>query len=745
MFLYNADKRCIAVDDESARALGYASSGEFLEEAADVARFFINRPGYVYDFRNFSWIDYIIFNPGKKHRVIVPTSLGEIDTEISVRRLRDKEGRDYFAVVLKEIDGLDVNSTFIYDEARSEQYVLEEEAPAAAPSYGTDLERESVALQEPAAAPQPAVEPEESGERGDDLEEMVALYGGGDMLAEEQEAPAGAETLSLHPKDSLDLMEESAESETALSVEPAPIDLVEEEQPQKPLREAPTLEAESEPEISYIRERIEMGLRQELGIPAQEPATEEKKPAESEAAAMEEEAAAEALSEPPRPATQPLPKAAYDLEQVAVELEVDEELIRELVEEFLQQAREVKPQIYEALESHNLQKAKDLIHKIKGAVANLRIRGAEEILAQTSDVTDFVRLRNIIGQFYLYMEDLERLLYERYGIGAPSAGTQELSGEGTQTELSESGEPRTAPKEDAEPRESAPTESLGADEETGPVSLELSGEHEAALQESAEEEVASLEELKSAQPKGFLEPQEAAAVEPHEAEPELDLLADVLEKEKGPEASDARAREEAMEVDGLLQKAASELGISREDVEEFVTDYIFRAINVRPLLERLVKSGSKDELRNVIHKLKGTALNLRLEPLAQTLEEFSAGDEEALEHFYATIEALREKLGVEVTQTIDDEVLERNAMELGIDPKGYRELVDEYMEQLERALERLEREVTPEEVHKLISVGENLRLGLITTLLEGALENSQKRHYFIAQLRELIERYKGAA
>jgi len=745
VFLYNAKKKCIAVDDDSARALGYASSTEFLEEAGDVAQFFINRPGYVYDFKNFSWIDYIIFNPGKEHRVIIPTSLGEIDTAISVRRLKDREGRDFFAVVLKEIDGLDVSSTFMYEEAQeggfaqglSEAPTLEYEEPET-PYEEPAAPKEPQLREEPKVQEEPEVQlgepqPEPAAETATP-EDEIALYAPSQEPVEESVAPKERDkepsiSISSETLAQMGLSDRETEEEPRVDVEPVALRIEEEE-----------------PEVKLFG--------------AQEP---------REVAVSKEPA-------------EPLPQVEYDLEAVAEELEIDEELIKELVEEFLQQAHEMEPEIYEALETKDLQRAKDLIHKIKGAVANLRIKSADEILAQTSEVTDFGRLREIMDQFYTHLRGLEHHLHERYGIApvAPAAGeaapepAAALSAQEESLATEESGTQDT--------REQDVQISIGLGDEAAhqlqdkEISIGLGPEEEESSVEPVQAGV-SIEPLAAQEAES---PQEAPAasfahevriepgeIEPHEAEPELDLLADVMETKPtaaaepeaateprqemaaAPEAplqpeATAGAEQSGIDVERMMQKAVEELGISREDVEEFVRDYIFRAINFRPLIERLVKNGSKEELRNAIHKLKGTALNLRLEPLAKALEEFSAGDTEALERFYRTIEALKEGLGVEVVQTLDQGVLERNAMELGIDPQSYREIVQEYMDQLQEALQKYDGGISSDEIHKLISVGENLRLGMVTTLLEGVLENKEKREYFLKQLRELIERYKGA-
>jgi hypothetical protein len=967
VFLYDANRQCIAADDESARALGYPSAQAFLEEVGDVAKLFIEKPGYVYNFRNFSWIDFVIFNPTREHKVLIPTSIGEIDTILSVRRLKDRGSNDLYAVVLKDIDNLDVSSTFIYEGDRT--FEIDE----------SELKMAQEA-EEPRSIDTPALEMVEQG-RGADLYEE----GGGSI------SQLITQSHSSHPS-----MEHGGDGDEVVALE---------------LVDSITQEESGSETMAY-----ESSVAQKVA--AKEDNKEVGGGMESKRTTAQKNRAYDG------------PRATYDLAAVAQELEIDEDLIQELLEDFLHQAREIEPSIYEALETKNLRKLKDLIHKIKGAVANLRIKGADEILVQTSNVEDFERLGEITDQFYAYLAKLEEYLYHQYGIGEPPQHSPETeepltlkldestteteepaedpltlkldesteeSTEGISLQLDESTseepqeepltlkldestseEPQeepltlkldestteteepaeepltlkldesTAEEPQEEPltlkldetaekstEESATTEettedpltlkldesteestegiSLQLDESTSeepqeePLTLKLdestaeSTEESATTEETTEEpltlkldestaeepqeepltlkldetaeksteESATTEEttedpltlkldestseepqeepltlkldetaeksqrqsqkstpkparsldksqqkvlaqkdqeveqskdrqsqanaqsrvqgsgtkdsddaLKDFDPKemekyyihlrrleqylyeqfGIGEPpsKEFIKAEKKRKEDEAAAKAEkevpaptpsVRQKQAGDEGREPQKVEVSIEIniEVIIQRAVKELGISKEDVERFVRDYIFYAINLRPLIELLRKNGSVKELRDIMHKLKGTALNLRLDILAKELESFSKGDEEALGRFYDIIEKLREKLGVDVVQTLDESVLERNAMELGIDVESYKEIVDEYLISLQKVLDESDCHESTEELYKLIGAGENLRLGLITTLLEGILECQEKKEYFLKQLKELIEWYKGAS
>lgn len=60
MLLYNNKQEFIGIDDEGLRLLNYASLEELLSVCSDVADLFANEPGYIHNFKNFGWIDFLL-------------------------------------------------------------------------------------------------------------------------------------------------------------------------------------------------------------------------------------------------------------------------------------------------------------------------------------------------------------------------------------------------------------------------------------------------------------------------------------------------------------------------------------------------------------------------------------------------------------------------------------------------------------------------------------------------------------
>lgn len=60
MLLYNHKQEFIGIDDKDLHLLNYASLEELLSVCSDVADLFANEPGYIHNFKNFGWIDFLL-------------------------------------------------------------------------------------------------------------------------------------------------------------------------------------------------------------------------------------------------------------------------------------------------------------------------------------------------------------------------------------------------------------------------------------------------------------------------------------------------------------------------------------------------------------------------------------------------------------------------------------------------------------------------------------------------------------
>ena len=77
---------------------------------------------------------------------------------------------------------------------------------------------------------------------------------------------------------------------------------------------------------------------------------------------------------------------------------------------------------------------------------------------------------------------------------------------------------------------------------------------------------------------------------------------------------------ETIPFDFSTQAASDELGLPESLVQEFVSDFIQQAQENIPVLEQAQRNGDIDTIQKTAHLLKGAASNLRIDPLAETLE-----------------------------------------------------------------------------------------------------------------------------
>lgn len=71
MLLYNHKQEFIGIDDEGLRLLNYSTLDELLNVCEDVADLFANEPGYIHNFKNFGWINFLLHADSEASSAIV--------------------------------------------------------------------------------------------------------------------------------------------------------------------------------------------------------------------------------------------------------------------------------------------------------------------------------------------------------------------------------------------------------------------------------------------------------------------------------------------------------------------------------------------------------------------------------------------------------------------------------------------------------------------------------------------------
>lgn len=84
MLLYNHKQEFIGIDAEGLRLLNYASMGDLLNVCSDVADLFANEPGYIHNFKNFGWIDFLLHADSDASSAIVHANGRVFSCKLSV-------------------------------------------------------------------------------------------------------------------------------------------------------------------------------------------------------------------------------------------------------------------------------------------------------------------------------------------------------------------------------------------------------------------------------------------------------------------------------------------------------------------------------------------------------------------------------------------------------------------------------------------------------------------------------------
>lgn len=108
MLIYNHNKELVGIDDETLHHLGYKTLAGFLEEYSDVAELFVKKPGYIHNFQNFPWIDFVLHAEAEDTKAIVQNGKKHFSCNISITPiyLSDAPDQEGYVVYFKHIKSL---------------------------------------------------------------------------------------------------------------------------------------------------------------------------------------------------------------------------------------------------------------------------------------------------------------------------------------------------------------------------------------------------------------------------------------------------------------------------------------------------------------------------------------------------------------------------------------------------------------------------------------------------------------
>ncbi|BCD60652.1 MULTISPECIES: Hpt domain-containing protein [unclassified Nitratiruptor] len=542
MLLYDSKRQLVAIDEKILEVTGFESTKDLFNRVDDIAELFVNRPGYVYKFQNFSWIDYVLYNPAKTHLAIIETNRGGIEVKIEIHTLVSKSGDIAFFCV----DLIPEQFSEEFGDFHTPQSSI-----AAFPAQ-MSLENETTVDSIEAMA---TLEPQEFDKDESSLLETEDIFG-----TKIEPAPIQEEKIELLSEDEDEHFHILSNEDLIHATAPKPSPAESETRIDKD--EQPILHPSMEEHYTLLDEEAEKTQKEEEHI--------------------------ELVPSPKDKTFQ-----AYNIHNIANELEIDEALLKELIDEFIEQAYELRLEIYKSIQNYDFEKLSQLLHKIRGAANNLRIREAAQYLQYTKDDEDIEKITEQIDNFYAFLDKFAQqfnpAIYKKFN-------EPEVLHENTQQNL-------------------------------------------LTREESKNEEVAST-------------------------------------VQKSIEAQNLTIEDD--DVDLEIAIAAADLGLDKEEVQQFIEEYIQEVIRQEATLYNLLKSNTEEFKKN-IHKLKGTAANLRLQKIEKLLaklmqEENIDSMKQLLIDFFDRVATIGKKLGMNISKLI----VKINADTLGLDIETYKELLTDF-------------------------------------------------------------------
>ncbi len=644
MLLYNQRKEFVGIDTDDLNSLGFAKLNELLSEANDFADLFVKKPGYIHNFKNFSWIDFILHSETGESKAIVHVLGRNYACTLHVTPFNFVSDDSGFAIIVKGLHLLrgaeDAQATKSLEDTGGIQATPVAPIPEVTPDITPNII--------PETAPEPIASFEEETPSFDiNLEDMLLDEPlGHEDMEQEPILPTFDEDLELNEPDLLDIpesqdidlgLESPIEDNFNLSGENefgAPVDL------NMPLDIEDDLsldETTAEETFEILEEEIKPEEAPMLGDYVSDPSHNEH------------------LSELITSGTY-----QYNPQVAADELGLPVDLIEEFIGDFIDQAHEFHDDLFASVNSDDFDNVQILSHKLKGVAANLRVEDAFDTLSVVNTSKDTEEVLPNLNQFYKIIAKLEGKEIEEIPLAAPEVLApivEEIVPE-EEPELSIGlKQPDDGPMlidEDVQPMsdEDLYGDLLGADEVPEAETADF-GELQETLEEddlytdllATTEEIASFTEPESAieeddvydnllqessQDENTEEafeletPQEEFSLEtPVEEEiitPEEEIIPALPEEEPA-----AKIEVPAINFDSV--RAANELGIPVDIVNEFVQDFKEQVSSHMGDFDAAILAEDTQGVKKTATLLKGMSDNLRLTEISELLKDLQSNND----------------------------------------------------------------------------------------------------------------------
>ncbi len=394
MLLYNQRKEFIGIDEDDLSALDFNNINELQNESHDFADLFVKKPGYIHNFKNFSWIDFILHSESDESKAIIHAKGKNYSCALHITPFHFSSEESGYAVVIKNLRQL--------KGAEDAQAVKDLEASGGIKASPAPAASATVA----AAMPSPNISKNTMPELDISLDDIQMADKSAPSF-NEASAPA-TEDFGI-PEPELPNFEESYSQELT---EPDPLDIPEPLDIGLDRISSGVNEFGAPLHIDYnapldINEDLMKDTYEEPVL--QEPAVEEtldisisSKPQQPMLGDYVSGKGDEHLSDLVRSGDY-----KYDPNVAANELGLPVDLIEEFIGDFIDQAHEFHDDLYASVKAEDFDNVQILSHKLKGVAANLRVEDAFDVLSVVNVSKEVEEILPNLNEFYKIIAKLE--------------------------------------------------------------------------------------------------------------------------------------------------------------------------------------------------------------------------------------------------------------------------------------------------------------------------------------------------
>jgi len=613
VLIYDHNKTFIGIDEESLALLGYDQFEDLIHDHKDVAELFVKKPGFIHNFTNFPWIDFVLHAESDDAKVIIAGKSKSFSATISITvlHLTQAPSETSYMVVLKDIKSYQLDAS---------------EQPELAP-----VTFEPEVQSEPDIAETPVVAVEE------EVFEQAPITFDDDIFVTEETSEA------VPVPEEAPLAAPVAQQEDDIEI------FFGDEEPDEEFHSEENIEFPKPEESIFDNVKEEEASTPMLGASL----------TESEKAYLADLEFSDDYE--------------YNPQIAADELGLPVDLIEEFIGDFINQAHEFKDQLFDAMEKEDFDNIKVLSHKLKGVAANLRIEDSFEVLRNINETGDIKECEANLKKFYItvaklegkdveeVMRELEQPKTDLYDLELKEPAFVETTPEvEPDTPLEMPGfkeefyqEPNPVVEEETYPQpELEPLFDLEPELPTLEEEPLLPAFEQEPLLPSLETEVPLVEEEaiydyglvqsdSNDSPLMILDDEEEIINEIEELSEEKEILSDLADFEEPDD--DTLADQPALTFD--VNTASAEIGLSADLVGALIDDYIVEANEMKAKLSEVIEASDTMRWKGYATQLKGVSDNLRINDISDTLQKLIASTDEtqakaAMQEFYGFINQL---------------------------------------------------------------------------------------------------------